>query len=52
MVSDKGPGPSSLQKRISTKIEGRAASKCCKYVFVKRKRVQYVWIDTWAGSER
>ena len=31
MVSDKGPGPSSLQKRISTKMKSSEASK----VFIK-----------------
>ena len=31
MVSDKGPGPLALQKRISTKIESSEASK----VFIK-----------------
>ena len=34
MVSDKGPGPSTLQKRISTKMESREASK----VFIRRKK--------------
>ena len=33
-VSDKGPGPSGLQKRISTKTESSEASK----VFTKRKK--------------
>ena len=48
MVGDKGPDPSALQKRISTKTESTEASK----VFIRReKRVQYVWIDTWADSE-
>ena len=32
VVSDKGPGPSALQKRISTKMEGSVAS----IVFIKR----------------
>ena len=47
VVSDKGPGPSAMQKRISTKMESSEAST----VFIKRKRVQYVWIGTWADSE-
>ena len=33
VVSDKGPGPSALQKRISTKMESSEASK----VFIRRK---------------
>ena len=33
MVSDTGPGPSTLRKRISTKMESSEASK----VFIKRK---------------
>ena len=49
MVSDKGLGPLGMQKRIPTKTESSEASK----VFIKRKkRVQYMWIDTEAGSER
>jgi len=48
VVRDKGPDPSALQKRISTETESTEASK----VFIRReKRVQYVWIDTWADSE-
>ena len=47
VVNDKGPGPSALQKRISTKTESSDVSK----VFIKRKRVQYVWIETQADSE-
>ena len=35
-----GPGPSALQKR----------QKIVKRVFIKRKKVQYVWIDTRADS--
>ena len=46
-VSDKGPGPSTMQKRISTKMESSEASE----VFIKRKRAQYVWLDTEAHSE-
>ena len=44
MVSDKGPGPSALRKRISTKTESSEATE----VFINRKkRVQYeVWTDT------
>ena len=37
VVSDKGPGPSALQKRISTKTESSEASK----VFIKGEKVQY-----------
>ena len=40
VVSDTGPDPLALQKRISTKTENSEASK----VFIKRKRIQYVWI--------
>ena len=46
-VSDKGPGPSALWKRISTKTKSSEASK----VFIKRKRVQYVWVGTPGDSE-
>lgn len=42
-----GAGPSTLQKRIPTKMESSEASK----VFLRRKRVQYVWIDTRADWE-
>ena len=41
MISDKGPGPSALQKRTPIKTESSEASK----VFIKRKQVQYMWID-------
>ena len=41
VVSDKGPGPLALQKRISTKTESSEASK----VFIRRKKC------TWADSE-
>ena len=34
MVSDKGPGPSALQKRIPTKMESTEISK----VFIKRNK--------------
>ena len=37
-----------MQKRIPTKMESSEAST----LFIKRKRVQYVWIGTWADSER
>ena len=46
-VSDKGPGPSALQKRISTKTESSEVSE----VFIKGKRVQYMRIETQADSE-
>ena len=44
MVSDKGPGPLALRKRISTKTESSEATE----VFINRKkRVQYeVWTET------
>ena len=47
VVSDKGPGPSALQKRVPTKTESSEASKAC----IGRKRVQHVWTGTWADSE-
>ena len=34
--------------RIHTKMESSETSQ----VFIRRKRVRYVWIDTWADSER
>ena len=37
MISDKGPGPTALQKRISRKTESSEASK----VFIKGEKVQY-----------
>ena len=40
VVSDKGPGPSALQKRISTKTESSEASKA----FIKGEIVQYTGI--------
>ena len=39
VVSDKGAGPLTLQKRNSAKKESSEASK----VFTKRRRVQYMW---------
>ena len=42
-----GPGSSALQRRIPTKIESNQV-KC----LLGEERVQYVWIDTWADSER
>ena len=49
VVSDKGPGPLALQKRISTKMEISEASK----VFIRRKKsIQYVWIDIQSDSGR
>ena len=48
VVSDKGPGPLALQKRIPTKTESSETRK----VFIKKgKKVQYVWMDTQADSE-
>ena len=41
-----GPGPFALQKRISRKTESSEASE----VFIKRKRVQCMWINTQAES--
>ena len=46
MVSDKGPGPLALQKRISTQTESSEASS-----YQEEKRVQDVCIDTCANSE-
>ena len=40
------PGPFALQKRISRKTESSEASE----VFIKRKRVQCMWINTQAES--
>ena len=49
MVGDKGPGPSTLQKRISTKMESSEGSE----EFIRgRKSTEYMWVDTWADSER
>ena len=45
VISDKGP--SALQKRIPTKMESSETRK----VFTRKKRVQYVSIDTRADSE-
>ena len=47
MVSDKDSGFSALRRRISTKMESIEANQ----VFLRRKRVQYVWIDTRADWE-
>ena len=50
VVSDRGPDPLALQKRISTKMESNGACK----VFIKREKVQYVWTVTQedSGGER
>ena len=50
VVSDIGPDPSALQKRISTKMESDGARK----VFIKREKVHYVWTVTQedSGGER
>ena len=48
MFSDRGLGPSALQKIISTKVEGSEAGK----VFIRRKRVQYMWRGIHVDSER
>ena len=47
VVSDKGPGPLDLQKRISTKTESSEASK----YLLGGKRVQYVLVGKPANSE-
>ena len=47
MVSDKGPGPSTLQKRFSTKTESSEASE----VFIKRKK-STVCVDRHMGRLR
>ena len=46
VVRDKGSGPEALQKGISTK----EVVKQMKYL-LGGKRVQYLWIDTWADSK-
>ena len=46
VVSDKGLGPSALQKRIFTKMESSEAS-----IYWEGKKVQYTWTDTLADSE-
>ena len=47
MVSDKDPGPSTLQKRISTKTESSEANKA----FIKRKK-HTVSVDRHSGRLR
>ena len=46
VVSDKGLGPSALQKRIFMKTESSEAS-----ISWEGKKVRYTWIDTWVDSE-
>lgn len=48
VVSDKGPWPSDFAEKNSPKTVSSEASK----VFTKRKRVQYMWIDTLMDSGR
>ena len=48
VVSDKDPGPLALWKRVPTKMESSETSE----VFVIRKKVQYVCIDTRRLGER
>ena len=45
--SVKGPWPSVLQRRISTKLESSKVSK----VFIRRKKVQCLWINTQGDSQ-
>ena len=45
--SVKGPWPSVLQKRISTQMESSKVSK----VFIRRKKVQYLWRNTQEDSQ-
>ena len=47
MVNDKDPGPSALQKRISTKTESSEANKA----FIKRKK-HTVRVDRHSGRLR
>ena len=46
VVSDKGPGPLTLQKRISTRMEVVKQVKC-----LLKGGVLHVWKDKWADSE-
>ena len=48
VVSDKDPGSAALQKRIPAKMESSETSE----IFVIRKKVQYVCIDTRRLRER
>ena len=47
VVTDKGPGPSALQKRTSMEMEESEASK----VFYEQEGVQCAWTNTQADSE-
>ena len=47
VVSDKGPGPSALEKRIPTKMESSETSTG----FIWRQSTHHVWIDTQADSQ-
>lgn len=47
--SDKTLAPWLCRKRILMKMESSETSKL--FIRRKRKRVQQVWIDTWAESE-
>ena len=47
MVSDKGPGPSALQRGVPTKMESSEVSNA----FIRSKRVQYLGIDIQADTE-
>ena len=47
VVSDIGPDPLALQKRISTKMESNGASKA----FIKKGKVEYVWTVTQEDSD-
>ena len=49
VVSDKDPGPLALQKRIP---QNWKVMKQVKYLLRKKKRVQYMWIDTRVNSGR
>jgi len=46
-VVSEGSWPSVLQKRISTKMESSKVSK----VFIRRKKVQYLWINAQGDSQ-
>ena len=41
------PWPFGFTERIPTKTESSETSE----VFIRSKKVQYMWMDTWADSE-
>ena len=56
MVSDKGPGFQLCRKEFPQRqnVVKQVKYLCSEasYVFIRRKRVQYLWIDTWVDSGR